>query len=155
MPVDLRSNDAGDGPLLKVYIMASISKDATGNRTIQFMGSDGKRRSIRLGKMNSKMAESLKLKVETLAASVASKIPLDSETAAWLGNIGDDLAEKLAGVGLMPQRQSRNLGEFLDAYLERRKAILVASRRILSGSVDSSHVDKCTRQESNLQPSVP
>ncbi len=102
--------------------MASISKDSAGNRTIQFVAADGKRRSIRLGKMNAKMAESLKLKVETLAASAASKIPLDSETAAWLGNIGDDLAEKLAGVGLMPQRQSRNLGEFLDAYLERRKA---------------------------------
>ena len=82
--------------------MASISKDPSGNRTIQFVGADGKRRSIRLGKVNAKQAESLKLKVETLAASVATKLPLDSETAAWLGNIGDDLSAKLAGVGLIP-----------------------------------------------------
>ena len=102
--------------------MASISKDPSGNRTIQFVGADGKRRSIRLGKVNAKLAESFKLKVETLASSVASKIPLDSETSAWLGNIGDDLAGKLAAVGRIPERQSRTLGKFLNAYLERRKA---------------------------------
>ncbi len=102
--------------------MASISKDPSGNRTIQFVGADGKRRSIRLGKVNAKQAESLKLKVETLAASVAAKLPLDSETAAWLGNIGDDLSAKLAGVGLTPARQSTRLGDFLSAYLKRREA---------------------------------
>jgi hypothetical protein len=30
--------------------VASISKDATGNRSIQFVGKDRKRRTIRLGK---------------------------------------------------------------------------------------------------------
>ena len=104
--------------------MASISKDTSGNRTIQFIGADGKRRSIRLGKVNAKLAESFKLKVETLASSVASKIPLDSETSVWLGSIGNDLAGKLAAVGLMPQRQSRKLGAFLNAYIEGRKAEL-------------------------------
>jgi len=101
--------------------MASISKDASGNRTIQFVAADGKRRSIRLGKVNAKLAESFKLKVETLAASVATKMPLDSESSAWLGNIGDDLAAKLAAVGLIPERQSRKLGEFLEAYLSQRR----------------------------------
>lgn len=86
------------------------------------MGSDGRRRSIRLGKVNAKQAESLKLKVETIAASVASKLPLDSETAAWLGNIGDDLTNKLVAVGLIPARQSARLGGFLTAYLKRREA---------------------------------
>ena len=68
------------------------------------------------------MAGSIKLKVETLAASVASKLPLDSETSAWLCGIGNDLAAKLAAVGLMPERQSRKLGAFLEAYIEGRKA---------------------------------
>jgi len=103
-------------------LMASLSKDAAGNRTIHFVAADGKRRSIRLGKVNAKWAGSFKLKVETLVASVASKIPLDSETAAWVGGIGDDVAAKLAGVGLMPERQSRTLGVFLNAYLDRRRA---------------------------------
>jgi len=102
--------------------MASISNDSNGNRTIQFVGADGKRRSIRLGKVNAKHAKAFKLKVETLASAIAAKLPLDTETATWLGNIGNDLAEKLAAVGLMPERQSRTLGEFLNAYLKRRKA---------------------------------
>ena len=115
--------------------MASISKDAAGNRTIQFVGADGKRRSIRLGKVNVKLAESFKLKVETLASSVASKIPLDSETSVWLGSIGNDLAAKLAAVGLMPQRQSRLLGAFLDACVDSRKsdkktATVITYRRV-------------------------
>ena len=97
--------------------MASISKDPAGNRTIQFIAADGKRRSIRLGKVNAKQAESLKLKIETLAASVASKLPLDSETSKWLGEIGAELAAKLAAVGLMPERSSRTLGEFLERYI--------------------------------------
>ena len=101
--------------------MASISKDPAGNRTIQFIAADGKRRSIRLGKVNAKQAESLKTKVETLASAVASKLPLDSETSKWLGEIGDELAAKLAAVGLMQERSSRDLGEFLDSYLESRK----------------------------------
>jgi integrase len=86
------------------------------------VAADKKRRSIRLGKVNAKQAESLKLKVETLASAVAAKLPLDSETSAWLGSIGDELAAKLAAVGLIPVRQSRTLGEFLNAYLDRRKA---------------------------------
>jgi len=102
--------------------MASISKDSAGNRTVQFVGPDGKRRSIRLGKVNAKLAEAFKLKVETLAACASARLPIDTETATWLGTIGDELAAKLSGVGLMPERSSRTLGEFLNAYLERRKA---------------------------------
>lgn len=116
--------------------MASISKDTSGNRTIQFIAADGKRRSIRLGKVSAKQAESFKLKVETLAAAVATKLPLDSETSKWLGEIGDELAAKLAGVGLMPERSSRTLGEFLDNYLESRKgeskpATIVTIERVI------------------------
>jgi len=100
-------------------IMASISKDSNGNRTVQFVGADGKRRSIRLGKVNAKNAESLKIRVETLASAVAARLPLDSETAAWLGNIGDELAAKLAAVGLIPVRQNATLGAFLEEYITR------------------------------------
>lgn len=102
--------------------MASISKDPSGNRTIQFVGVDGKRRSIRLGKANAKQAETLKIKVETLASAIAAKLPLDSETSAWLGNIGDELSAKLAAVGLIPERESRQLADFLDTYISGRKA---------------------------------
>ena len=57
---------------MKSITLASLSTDGTGNRTIQFVGPDGKRRNIRLGKVNKKAAEGGRLKVEHLAASVSS-----------------------------------------------------------------------------------
>lgn len=102
--------------------MASLSTDANGNRTVQFVGGDGKRRSVRLGKVPKKVAEGVKLRVEALAASAASRLPLDGETAAWVAGVGDDLAAKLAAVGLIPARHGEAVGPFLDAYLNRRRA---------------------------------
>jgi hypothetical protein len=49
--------------------MASISRQPNGRRTIQFMAPDGKRRSIRLGKVTQHMAETVKLRVELLVAA--------------------------------------------------------------------------------------
>ena len=87
------------------------------------MSADGKRKAIRIGKMNAKQSESLKVRVETLSASVASKIPLDSETSAWLGCIGDDLAAKLSSVGLIPERpKSVTLAGLLAIYAEEKEA---------------------------------
>src|SRR4051794_11540661 len=102
--------------------MASLSHESNGNYTIQVVGPDGKRRSIRLGKVNKKTATEVRLKVEHLNALNAAKLPMDTETALWVGRIGDDLAAKLAAVGLMPARQSQALEEYLAAYLQRRRA---------------------------------
>lgn len=102
--------------------MASLSKNKkNGTYTVQFVGGDGKRRSVRLGAVPKKVAESMKLRVEHLNALVVNRHPMDTETAQWLAGIGDELAGKLAAVGLIPKRQSDTLGGFLNAYLERRK----------------------------------
>ena len=102
--------------------MASLSRDSSGNYTVQIVCGDGKRRSIRLGRVNKKTAGEVKLKVEHLNALVVAGLPMDTETAAWVGRIGDELSAKLAAVGLIPARASRKLGEFLAAYLDARKA---------------------------------
>ena len=46
--------------------MASITRQPNGRRTIQFVGPDGKRRSIRLGKVTQRTAEGIRVKVEAL-----------------------------------------------------------------------------------------
>lgn len=102
--------------------MASLSTDGAGNRTIQFVAADGKRRSVRLGKVNKKLAESVKLRVEALAAALAARLPLDTETAGWTAGLGNDLHAKLAAVGLLAPRQSETLGPFLRGYLADRRA---------------------------------
>ena len=56
-------------------------------------------------------------------AAAISKCPLDGDTAAWVADIGDDLAAKLAAVGLIPERASALLADFIDAYIARRTDI--------------------------------
>ena len=111
--------------------MASISKDPSGNRSIQFIGTDGKRRTIRLGKVPQRLAEEIKVKVEALAAAVKSGLSMDNETAGWVRKIGDDLAGKLAAVGLIPDRASAGsvqLGEFIDRYIAGRPDVKEGTR---------------------------
>ena len=100
--------------------MASISKDANGRRTIQFVGSDGKRRSIRLGKVSQRLAESVQVKVEHLAAAQATGGAMDGETARWVANLDVQLSDKLAAVKLIPKRERATLGAFLDSYVTSR-----------------------------------
>lgn len=102
--------------------MASLNRDGNGNYTVQVVCADGKRRSIRLGRVNKKTATEVKLKVEHLNALVVARLPMDTETAQWVGGIGDELAGRLAAAGLIPARSSTTLGPFLAAYLDRRRA---------------------------------
>lgn len=100
--------------------MASLSTDQSGNRTIQFVARDGKRRSIRLGKLPKRLADSIKVKIEALNVAIVSGLPMDGETATWVAGIGADLADKLSAVGLIPPRASATLGGFLTDFIARR-----------------------------------
>jgi hypothetical protein len=62
--------------------MASINRESNGRRTIQFIGPDGKRRSIRLGKASQRLAEGFRVKVEALARAVALGQLLDDEVTS-------------------------------------------------------------------------
>jgi integrase len=124
--------------------MASISTDENGNVRILFFGADKKRRAVHLGRVNKKLAGSIKLKVEALVASIVTRTPIDSETAQWVGIIGDDLAVKLGGVGLIVPRESRKLRAFLDIYIAGREndghtkpATLITIRRVADDLTDA------------------
>jgi hypothetical protein len=54
-----------------------------------------------------------------LACNLAAT-PYPPDVAAWLGVIGDELHEKMAGVGLIPARRFRLLDDFLESYKEER-----------------------------------
>ncbi|HVK12434.1 MAG TPA: phage integrase SAM-like domain-containing protein, partial [Gemmataceae bacterium] len=109
--------------------MASISTDPNGNRTIQFVGRDKKRRSLRLGKVPKKVAEDVQRRVESLNAAKIAGTPLDNETAQWLPTVSLDLARKLARVGLVgPQRQADDLGTFTQDYIDTRTDLKPGTR---------------------------
>ena len=98
--------------------MASISKNKEhGRRTIQFMSPDGKRKSIRLGKCSKRHAEAVKVKTERLVTAAITGHSIDDETARWAAGLNDALADKLARVGLLPERVTKKLGAFLESYI--------------------------------------
>jgi integrase len=102
-------------------MMASITKRPNGFKMIQFKGIDGKRRSIRLGKMSIRNAEIIKVKVEQLVASLLTGHAFDDETARWIAGVGDDIYEKLVQVGLVQTREKTRLLDFLDSFIDRQK----------------------------------
>lgn len=100
--------------------MASISKEPNGRRSIQFMAGDGKRRTIRLGKVSQKIAEGVKRRVEELNVAKITDQTIDRDTAQWLTEIDDALAKRLAKVGLITKRESARLASFVDGYIANR-----------------------------------
>jgi len=111
--------------------MASITKQKGGNRTIQFVAAGGRRKSIRLGKVSQRQAESFKFRVEQLIAVQRSGVPVDADTSEWLTKLDDTMADRVAAVGLIPHRKKKEqstLGPFLDAYKARRTDVKSATR---------------------------
>ena len=86
--------------------MASIVDDPNGRRRILFVGPDAKRRSIRLGKIDRKSAESICRHAEALLSAKTGGQPVPQNTAVWLTAIGDALRDKLAAVGLIEAREA-------------------------------------------------
>ncbi len=114
--------------------MASISKDPRGNVRVLFVGPDRKRKAVRLGKVSRKVAESVKLRIEAIQAAIASRTPLDHETAAWVGGVSDEFAARLAAVGLVPDRvagRPTGLNEFCTSYVAGRPDVSGNTRRNL------------------------
>lgn len=103
--------------------MASISNDPNGRRRLMFTNVNGRRQTVRLGKMPKRTAESVKVYVEHLLTAQLSKQPIDGETARWVASLDDVLADKLAKVGLIQQRDSATLGPFVDGYIESRQDV--------------------------------
>jgi integrase len=88
---------------------------------VLFVDPTGKRQTIRLGKVPKKIAESAKLKIESLVAARIAGHPLDAQTAGWLGEIGESIHERLAKAGLVEPRDKAagvawTLGSFLEHY---------------------------------------
>tara|TARA_R110002096_G_scaffold344921_2_gene537806 strand:- start:39674 stop:41029 length:1356 start_codon:yes stop_codon:yes gene_type:complete len=99
--------------------MASLSKDKNGTKRIMFMDPTGKRRTIRLGKINVKTAEAFLMRVERLIDASRTGTSLDAQTTQWLSELPDDTFNKLVAVDLAKPRKAESkhtLGELLEEY---------------------------------------
>ncbi len=103
--------------------MASVLKDGGGWR-IRFYDGNGKRKQIRLAGINKATAEQIGRHVKVLnAAKISNDRSLDRQTALWLADVGQTIHDKLAAAGLVEQRVSSNLGDFIAGYIERRSDV--------------------------------
>ena len=113
--------------------MASIARDKGGNRRILFVAPNGKRPTIRLGKVSQRAAEAVKFRVEQLLAAKLTGQALEADTARWIADLPDALVDKLARVGLIPSRTPQAaaaLGPFIESYISRRTDVSPDTRRI-------------------------
>jgi integrase len=102
--------------------MASISTDQRGLRRLLFKGLNGNRRSIRLGKIQKRAAESIKQHVEHLLSCNQAGLAFNAQTSEWLNKIDQSLRTKLEKHGLVSLKVHRvglKLSNHIAAYRER------------------------------------
>ena len=112
--------------------MASITREAGGRRRIQFIGPDGKRRAIRLGKVNQRSAELVRTRLECLVAAGITGAAVDDETSRWLAGLDQVMTDKLAAAGLVSRRLSVTVGSFLAEYVAGRIDVKPATKEVWS-----------------------
>ncbi len=100
--------------------MASIIKQPGGRKAIQFKSPDGKRRTIRLGKMPLRTAQTVKTHIERMVAALFARETPPDETCRWVARLDEVMVSKLEAVGLLPKRGTIRLGDFLDEYFDKR-----------------------------------
>lgn len=116
--------------------MARIIKQPNGGKYIQFEGIDGKKRSLRLGKVPTPVAEQVRVKVDRMLACLSLALPFDSEIEHWVRSLSDDMAERFAACGLIAKRQDNHLGRFLDAFVQSRGDTKKSTRDNMQVMVD-------------------
>jgi len=103
--------------------MASISTDKAGLRRVLFVAPDGKRKPIRLGRVNYREAETVCGHIEHLVTAKLTGRAIEPKTALWLAERPDAFTQKLVKFGLITDRVAKadtTLGQHLDAYFARR-----------------------------------
>ena len=63
-----------------------------------------KRHTVRLGRINARIAQTAKSRIESLIAAKMAGHSLDAETAGWVASLHDVIHERLFRVGLVEQR---------------------------------------------------
>jgi integrase len=100
--------------------MASLIKKPNGTRQIQFVDDQGKRRTIHIGHMQGKQADSVLVRIETLISAKAGNTGVDAVTNGWVKGLSDVLHDRLVRVGLVPPRAERHvtISQLFDRYFE-------------------------------------
>ena len=108
--------------------MANINRDENGYCRLQFKSLDGKRRTIRLGKITQKVSDRVLFHIEEIIAARTTNVPLSAPTAQWVTTLSDVMRERLAATGLVKSRVYVQLGAWLDYFVKIRKDVKPATK---------------------------
>lgn len=110
--------------------MASLTTRANGTRFVQFTDTGGRRRTIGLGRMPKRQAESVRVHVEAIAAARWGGSPLPRGEAEWVASVSDELHERMARVGLVEARQNAvTLDGWIRKYAEGRRDVKASTKQ--------------------------
>ena len=115
--------------------MASIAREKNGCRRILFVAPDGKRPTIRLGRVSQRTAESIKYRVEQLLEALNFNRSMEADLVQWVTDLEPWLAKRLARVGLIPDPEAKptaTLGPFLTDFTTRRIDVKPATKEVWS-----------------------
>ncbi len=105
--------------------MSSISTNKqTGGRKIQFSLDGRRRKSLRLGAVTLRQAQTVRGYVDDLVHSHKTSTAPKDKTLQWLGELSDDMYDRIAATGLIPQRVRATLGDFTRQHIDSRKVEL-------------------------------
>ncbi len=117
-----------------------------GRRAIQFVGIDGKRKTLRLGLCSEGDGRSILVHIKRLVSTRRHGMPLPEETTLWVSRLQPAFRERIESVGLLDPlppvddagpRLVPTLAEFIDRYIADRRDTK-ASTRIVYG-----HTRRC------------
>jgi len=108
--------------------VATFDVDKNGLKRIRFKTLDGKRKSLRLGRLAKKDAEVVCNYVTRIETAQQLGTTPDTDTLLWLNRIAPWLHSRLVGVGLVAERGSDTLGAFIGEYISGRSDIKPSTR---------------------------
>jgi integrase len=100
--------------------MSSVTNQSGGRRMLQFFDREGQRRTVRLGKMSKKSAETIGENVDEIVALQTAALPLDRDSATWIADLSPTLYAKFVAANLLEPRaekQKHTLGDFLARHI--------------------------------------
>jgi len=99
--------------------MASVCRDDNGLKRVQFSDLAGERRTIRLGKVRAKSAETFARRVEELLEDLRLGNPHAQDLTEWVSELDATYYDRLAAVGLVKPREhtrATTLGGLFEAF---------------------------------------
>ena len=118
--------------------MASITNEPNGRRTVQFVIEDGRRRSVRLGKVSKRQAELVRARIEELLAAKKTGQSPSPATREWVSSVDTRLRSKLASAGLIENSGILELEQLVSRYLTRRTDLKPKTKKFLRNAGDKA-----------------